>query len=676
MTPKLCLNMIVKNESKIITRLLESVVSIVDSFLIVDTGSTDNTEEIILRFFTERGISGKIIHESFQNFGYNRTHALQSCENLPNADYLLLLDADMQLKWNPSISPQQIKEQLKDDLYFIYQGNEYLYYKNARIVKNNRGFTYWGVTHEYVRPPDNVNCVYNEFDKSTLFIYDVGDGGSKQDKYTRDIQLLKRGLEELPNNDRYLFYLANSYRDTHQFELAIETYKQRIQVGGWFEEVWQCHYNIGKCFKMLNQWEPAIFHWLEAYEVYPSRLENLYEIIHYYREIGKHNLAYQFYCIADKERKRFKGKMDFLFLEKDVYDWKLDYEMTVIAFYRNTKPFPITHLCMKVLCYPFLEYGYTTNIISNYKFYSKKLMDVSVSNDQKWTALTTTTQKFDDQVFYPSTPSFCVQNGELISLIRYVNYRILEDGSYQNQSHIETRNVISIVDISTHPKGNWIKKRETVLTYDTSLDGQYVGLEDVRLFSYKDKVLYNANRGINGIMKIEHGTIDAYNGKTQNSVLLSCEKQSPIEKNWVLFADRKEVLRVVHSWHPLLIGELTNDTTTVFSTLPSPSFFKGVRGSTNGIRIQDEIWFVCHTVNYEDKRYYYHLFVVLDAFTFVVKRYSPYFTFEGYRVEYCLGLHYFAEKNELFLGYSLLDKETKYMMISKESVEFCVVPIF
>ena len=46
-TPKICLNMIVKNESTIITRLLDSVISLIDHYVICDTGSTDNTTQII-----------------------------------------------------------------------------------------------------------------------------------------------------------------------------------------------------------------------------------------------------------------------------------------------------------------------------------------------------------------------------------------------------------------------------------------------------------------------------------------------------------------------------------------------------------------------------------------------------------------------------------------------------
>ena len=68
----IALNMIVKNESNIIIRLLESVLPIVDSYCICDTGSTDDTKEIIKNFFDKWDISGCIIEETFINFGYNR----------------------------------------------------------------------------------------------------------------------------------------------------------------------------------------------------------------------------------------------------------------------------------------------------------------------------------------------------------------------------------------------------------------------------------------------------------------------------------------------------------------------------------------------------------------------------------------------------------------------------
>ena len=77
-SPTLCLNMIVKNESKIIRRLLKSTLKWIDSYCICDTGSTDNTVEISETFYKENNIQGKIVYEPFQDFGYNRSFALKT----------------------------------------------------------------------------------------------------------------------------------------------------------------------------------------------------------------------------------------------------------------------------------------------------------------------------------------------------------------------------------------------------------------------------------------------------------------------------------------------------------------------------------------------------------------------------------------------------------------------
>ena len=95
MTPKICLNMIVKNESKIIKRLLDSVSPVIDAFCICDTGSTDDTVHMIESYFKEKNIPGKVIKEPFQNFEYNRSFALKACDEFADVDYILLMDDSM-----------------------------------------------------------------------------------------------------------------------------------------------------------------------------------------------------------------------------------------------------------------------------------------------------------------------------------------------------------------------------------------------------------------------------------------------------------------------------------------------------------------------------------------------------------------------------------------------------
>ena len=87
--PKLCLNMIVKNESKIITRLFDSIVDLIDCYCICDTGSTDNTIDLINTYFFEHNIPGSVISEPFKNFEYNRTFALEACKDSNNTGKVL-----------------------------------------------------------------------------------------------------------------------------------------------------------------------------------------------------------------------------------------------------------------------------------------------------------------------------------------------------------------------------------------------------------------------------------------------------------------------------------------------------------------------------------------------------------------------------------------------------------
>jgi glycosyltransferase involved in cell wall biosynthesis len=57
---RLCLNMIVKNETANLPRCLGAFAPWVPSWVICDTGSTDGTQAFIKSFFAERGIPGEL----------------------------------------------------------------------------------------------------------------------------------------------------------------------------------------------------------------------------------------------------------------------------------------------------------------------------------------------------------------------------------------------------------------------------------------------------------------------------------------------------------------------------------------------------------------------------------------------------------------------------------------
>jgi len=82
---KLSLCMIVRDEEAQIEKSLESVKDIVDEIIVVDTGSSDRTKEII------RGFGGRIIEAIWEdNFSKAKNLALEKA----TGDYILFMDAD------------------------------------------------------------------------------------------------------------------------------------------------------------------------------------------------------------------------------------------------------------------------------------------------------------------------------------------------------------------------------------------------------------------------------------------------------------------------------------------------------------------------------------------------------------------------------------------------------
>ena len=688
----ICLNMIVKNESKIIIRLLESVYLLLDSYCICDTGSTDNTIELISNFFKEKKIVGKIIQEPFRDFGYNRTYALKYCNKNINSDYLLLLDADMIVIIDP-INIPIFKKNLLHDVYLIKQGTSTLHYANVRLIKNKENYSYWGVTHEYVNPPENSTT--GIINKNDFFILDIGDGGCKEDKIIRDIQLLLNGLKELPNNDRYTFYLANTYRDKGNYEIAIEYYKKRIQLQGWIEEIWYSNYMIGNCYKNINNMEKAIYYWLEAYNCFSCRIENLYQIIKYYRIQGKYLLANIFYNIANNERNK-TNQWEYLFTELNVYNYKIDYELSIFGYYSNINNINLKQICMKILLQSELHDTVIKNVLSNYKFYSTPLINCMVpmmedhyillkSIGKELMEIHNNNNNNDNDMMISSTPTMCLgkNNRELIICVRYVNYNIDEKGYYNNKKNITTKNVVTVIDISSVL---WIKTKESILMYNESYDNYYIGQEDFRIHRMEKKnekkntndiyYHYNANRCIlNGTMNIEHGEINIdsnENSFCEKSFIITNKNKDnknilrSIEKNWVLFDDNG-IEKCIYEWYPLTIGIIIKNEYIETKQSITPSFFKYVRGSSNGIIIKDEIWFLCHIVSYEDRRYYYHLIVVLDKKTIELKYFTNLFTFENKSVEYTLGM--VLVDDTFLIGYSVMDNKSKYMTVKKTVFE-------
>lgn len=317
------LNMIVKNESKIIERCLKSVYHLIDSWCIVDTGSTDGTQEIIKNFLKDK--PGKLIERPWVNFGHNRNEALGLASSM--GDWILLTDADMVLIDN-GFKKEELD--LNIDGYDVIQDNHGVRYDNFRLLNAKRNWKCIGVTHEYYSPADGLKTRAR---LHTLFFNDISDGGSKGDKFERDIRLLEQGLIDEPGNCRYMFYLAQSYRDIGNWEKAIEWYQKSHESDTWDEESWFALYMVGWC---MCRWQgkftvdeiQSVL--LKAWMLRPWRCEPIFQLGGLYKDLKKWEQAYQmFKACATMDY----PQQDLLFVSSALYEGASIDEFAVCCYW-------------------------------------------------------------------------------------------------------------------------------------------------------------------------------------------------------------------------------------------------------------------------------------------------------------------------------------------------------
>jgi len=108
------------------------------------------------------------------------------------------------------------------------------------------------------------------------------------------------------------------------------------------------------------------------------------------------------------------------------------------------------------------------------------------------------------------------------------------------------------------------------------------------------------------------------------------------------------------------------------TTIDTPHSFKYLRGSSNGVAYQQEIWFVVHNVG-KIGYTYYHKIVVLDAQTLHVTRHSYPFKLEGLHTEFCLGLDIDENSETITIAYSVMDGSSVLRRVALWKVETLMI---
>lgn len=327
-TISLC--MIVKNESHVIKRCLDSVKPLIDYVFISDTGSTDDTIQTIRDWLLENNLPGEVVSHTWVNFAHNRSLALSELRNKEFIDYALMIDADEVLNFDTNFNCEFFKSNMDVDLYDIETSMGGVRYIRPQLSSNRKKFKYEGVVHEFLTGEFESRGKVVGFHNTPIQDSNRNRSG---DKFERDVEILQKAIEETDDpwfKSRYTFYLAQSLRDLQRREESLKKYLERAQMGYWHEEIYVSYFNAATLMKELNYPNSEIIMtFMKGHESCATRGECIHGALQLCRMSGMNHFGY----IIGKEALKIKKPFDSLFSEDWVYDYGILDEFSIVSFY-------------------------------------------------------------------------------------------------------------------------------------------------------------------------------------------------------------------------------------------------------------------------------------------------------------------------------------------------------
>lgn len=307
--------MIVKNEEKNVEDCLRSVKSIADEIIVVDTGSTDNTKEVVQKY------TDKVFDfEWCDDFSAARNFSLEKA----SCDFILWADADDILE-APGKIPLALKEGYDAYNFNILYGNDI--FTHVRLFRNRKGVHFEGRVHE-VPIIDGLSFKA----KTDLNVIHKTQKHTTEDRTERNLRILQKSLEEKPSNTRTMFYLANTLREAGRIQESFEMYNRYLKVSDWKDERWmalkfqaqirmsqkdyhtaikillraiaeddrwvESYYYLGECYFLLGEYQKCI-NWMNTAVNTPDHDSTMFKETRVYQDLPYRYLAAAYETLGD-----------------------------------------------------------------------------------------------------------------------------------------------------------------------------------------------------------------------------------------------------------------------------------------------------------------------------------------------------------------------------------------
>jgi len=223
---EITLCMIVKNEEKYIRMCLENAFNLVDKAVIVDTGSTDKTVEIL----TEFGSKVKIKYFEWNNdFSAARNYSIENVQS----DWIIILDADEKLSCNPSKLRNLLSESRMQGYDIALEsdvGRSTLISKVYVRLFKNCGYRYYRAIHEQLNIDQNaVKGLDDSICKIIHYGYSTDNLNDKK-KIERNLNILLSEYRKNPKDALLCYHIGATYGARRDFELSLDYYFRCLEL--------------------------------------------------------------------------------------------------------------------------------------------------------------------------------------------------------------------------------------------------------------------------------------------------------------------------------------------------------------------------------------------------------------------------------------------------------------